>query len=185
MGCNKTPFSPFGSAGKCSRAAGEMTGTPSGVVTIPGGRKGGLNGWGIIVAPSSVLSFKYIATWRRMVELRGPLSCWTAAVRKKKQYLFYFLHFIIYHDLKWFLFLVMNTIFIERQSFDIKMYLYVEDKSQHIMTLVISTGALIFISTLIQVLDRFKTCLPQVFLLPDEQLTLPASFRLNNRKTFE
>ena len=93
MGCSRTPLSPAGSEGRCSSAAGEMTGTPSGeAVMNPGGKKGGLAGKGKAPPPgtptspappaNSVLSFRYIATCRRIVELRGPLSCCTAGKRK-------------------------------------------------------------------------------------------------------
>jgi hypothetical protein len=42
-----------------------------GMPTKNGGRKD-------IMEDSSEVSFKYIATWRRIVEFLGPLSCWTA-----------------------------------------------------------------------------------------------------------
>ena len=88
VGCNKTPCS---GAGRCSSAAGEMTGTPSGVAVMnPGGKNGGLAAKGNMPPPgtrvpvpgNSVLSFRYMATCRRIVELRGPLSCCTAKTIK-------------------------------------------------------------------------------------------------------
>ncbi len=73
-------MSPFGKAGRCS-SEGVIAGIglPSGAI-IPG-KNGGRNWGGIMAADSSLVSFKYIATWRRIVELRGPLSCCTAENR--------------------------------------------------------------------------------------------------------
>ena len=45
-----------------------------------GGSTGGLNGAAEaeIAEANSVVSLRYMATCRLIVELRGPLSCWTA-----------------------------------------------------------------------------------------------------------